>query len=194
MIFLLFAGDCHCLLLKSTNQHVFFEEETMAFHSEGKWIFTLVDDLHYIESHFTTVERGLTDIRRISYHVKLSFSFQRQRDKAFINAVDGQYRKSTDLLILLHSKHQSFLNETTVLGTGRRTKRALLPLGDAFKFLFGVSSENDMLALQAQVNRLRQSQESVLHATEESFTIMNLTRPEIAQNRDAINAPIQTAR
>lgn len=69
-----------------------------------------------------------------------------------------------------------------------RSKRALLPIvGKALSFLFGTVSEDDFNAIRGSINNLAVNQEKVIHVVEESLTILNTTRVEVAENRQAIN-------
>lgn len=64
----------------------------------------------------------------------------------------------------------------------------MLPIfGKALSFLFGTVNEDDLNAIKSSINNLAVNQEKVIHVVEESFTILDTTRVEVAENRQAIN-------
>lgn len=64
----------------------------------------------------------------------------------------------------------------------------MLPIvGKALSFLFGTVSEDDLNAIRGSINNLAVYQEKVIHVVKESLTILNTTRVEVAENRQAIN-------
>lgn len=64
----------------------------------------------------------------------------------------------------------------------------MLPnVGKALSFLFGTISEDDLNAIRGSIINLAVNQEKVIHVVEESLTILNTTRVEVAENRQAIN-------
>lgn len=70
----------------------------------------------------------------------------------------------------------------------QRSKRALLPIfGKALSFLFGTVSEDDLNAIKSSINNLAVNQEKEIDVVEESLTILDTTRVEVAENRQAIN-------
>lgn len=60
-------------------------------------------------------------------------------------------------------------------------------MGKALSFLFGTVSEDDLNVIRGSINNLAVNQEKVIHVVEESLTILNTTRVEVAENRQAIN-------
>ena len=71
--------------------------------------------------------------------------------------------------------------------TGRRTERSVLPLGGRIlSFLFGTLSESDLDDVRRAVNDLSRQQQSIIHVLEDQVTILNISRVQISENRQAI--------
>ena len=75
-----------------------------------------------------------------------------------------------------------------------RRKQLLRPLGNFFKFLLGTGTDKYITTIKTQPQNLMRSQNSALHSVEKGMSIMNLTRSEIAENREAINTLIVSAK
>ena len=189
---LILAQGYYGIVIQSTEQHVFFEEVQKGYKSEGKYVIVFLEDLNYLDTYFKQIEGNLIDVRRLSYAAKSTFAARKDRQESYVSAFHEVFWNARDLLELIRSKYTTFHNTVGSFDTRRR--RALLPLGNFFKFLIGVSSETDVQNLKEQVDNLARSQKSVIHAVEKSMSILNLTNSEISENRNAINELIATAR
>ena len=83
----------------------------------------------------------------------------------------------------------SYLDYETL---GTRTSRSLLPLGGVLKFLFGTADDSDIQGIKVQLNKLAKSQRSVIHIMETNLSILNVSRHQIAENRQSINGLVQS--
>ena len=69
-------------------------------------------------------------------------------------------------------------------GRSERLKRSLLPIGGRIlSFLFGTLSESDLDDVRRAVSR---QQQSLIHILEDQMTILNMSRMQISENRQAI--------
>lgn len=69
----------------------------------------------------------------------------------------------------------------------RREKRALLPIiGDAASWLFGLVTESELKTIRRNIENLANNQRQIMHVSQESIFILNMSRIEIAENRQAI--------
>ena len=59
-------------------------------------------------------------------------------------------------------------------------------IGQAMSLLFGTLSETDLENIQKSVQDLARNQQSIIHSLEQSMTLLNLSRIQIAENRHAI--------
>ena len=79
---------------------------------------------------------------------------------------------------------QSYLDYRSL---GSREKRSLLPfVGQAFSFLFGTISEADIENVRRGLADLYSNQQDIVHILEEQMSILNVSRVQIAENRQAI--------
>lgn len=71
-----------------------------------------------------------------------------------------------------------------------RGKRSLLPLFSFFSFVFGTAKDSNVSALRHSVSKLANTQRSIIYVLESNLSILNITRHDISQNRQAINTII----
>ena len=70
-----------------------------------------------------------------------------------------------------------------------RSSRAALPfVGTALSYLFGTATEGNLKQLRLALSSLRDSQAKTIHVVSESILLVNKTRPQVRENRDAINS------
>ena len=69
-----------------------------------------------------------------------------------------------------------------------RQKRSLLPfVGKALHFLFGTVTDGDLSVIRSNVNKLAKNQEEISRVVQESLSIINTSRVQISENRQAVN-------
>ena len=93
-------------------------------------------------------------------------------------------------------KEVLFLNETHAhISKGlldyrllpRRQKRTLIPIvGDAVSWLFGLVTESHLSNIRKNIANLAVNQQQIMHVVEESISVLNMSRIQIAENRQAI--------
>lgn len=72
--------------------------------------------------------------------------------------------------------------------TLHRQKRSVLPIiGKAMNFLFGTITESDLSSIKNNIRTLSENQKQISHVLAENLSILNVTRLEVSQNRQAIN-------
>ena len=68
-----------------------------------------------------------------------------------------------------------------------RQKRAPFNfIGDIGFFLFGLVTEDEIESIRKNIASLAQNQEQIILVVEDSITILNMTRAEVSENRQAI--------
>lgn len=68
-----------------------------------------------------------------------------------------------------------------------RQKRAPFNfIGDIGSFLFGLVTEEEIKSIRKNIASLAQNQEQIIHVVEDSITVLNMTRAEVSENRQAI--------
>ena len=59
-------------------------------------------------------------------------------------------------------------------------------IGDIGSFLFGLVIQDEIENIRRNVASLAQNQERIIHVVEDSITVLNMTRTEVSENRQAI--------
>ena len=83
----------------------------------------------------------------------------------------------------------NFVDYQSLQSDHKRSKRSLLPIvSQAMSLLhvFGTASDLDLDMIQRSVHDLATNQESIIHNLEQSMTLLNLSRIQIAEIRRAI--------
>ena len=64
----------------------------------------------------------------------------------------------------------------------------MLPfVGQAFRFLFRIVSDEDLGAIRCSLHVLRRNQEGLAHVVEESLSFVNVSRTRVLENRQTLN-------
>ena len=67
-------------------------------------------------------------------------------------------------------------------------KRSLIPIiGWCLNYSFRTATESDLNTMCSSVNRLAKSQEEIAHVVDENIAVMNITREEMSEERQALN-------
>ena len=96
-------------------------------------------------------------------------------------------------ILHLYSLHRGnnkhFLDLLIVLDPvgSQRSKRALLPIGDFLKSLFGAASNKDLQKIKQAVQDLARRQNDQGHLLSDALSLINITRVDVEANRHAIN-------
>ena len=53
-------------------------------------------------------------------------------------------------------------------------------------YLFGTNKDGDIKAIQRNIKRLAQNQEEIAHVVDESISVINISRIELAENRHSL--------
>ena len=73
------------------------------------------------------------------------------------------------------------------LKSNNRSKRAVIPIvGKALHFLFGTLTSNDLKVIASNLEIIMNNQDKTIHSVKESLSILNITRIEVRENREAI--------
>jgi hypothetical protein len=164
-------------------EDVIFEKLHEISTTRSRWMITLVTDLTPYQVFIENLYADLNEINRITMALMIHFKSPYQRN--FLLTFKGL---ETEIINLRQSQNEILYTFQDVKSLDQRSKRALLPIvGKALSFLFGTVSEDDLNAIRGSINNLATNQQKVIHVVEESLTILNTTRVEVAENRQAIN-------
>ena len=169
-------------------ENVFFLKTKEVALSRSNWKLTLVADLDVYDDFFDRTVNYIQKVDQAAWNtynqfIKTNvdyghhFSTLRQ-ELAFINKTRQQLLDKFSHYNLLHTKEKGIT----------RSKRAILPfMGDLFNFLYGVSTDSDLIEVRQAVNDLSSNQQKIRHVVNQSLSVMNKTREEVIDNRIRIN-------
>ena len=60
-------------------------------------------------------------------------------------------------------------------------------IGKGLNYLFGTATESDLNTICSSFSRLAKSQEMIANAVDENISLINITRVEMSENRQALN-------
>ena len=173
-----------------TVEHVFFHHKTEIYTTRSKWLVGFVLDLQTYRRHIDSVTGNLKTIYK----------------KVKIREVPHIDKHDTDLVLsllelvrymrTLHEFNINSFEDATHLGKSFkltrnkrnvRKKRQLSIIGVALSGLFSGMSFVETLLLKNEANELCANQETIRHVVKKSLSIINITRIEVQENRNAIN-------
>ena len=111
------------------------------------------------------------------------------------NGSENVNRKVKETLEALQ-KEVAYLNETrNYIVNGlreyrlpHREKRSLIPIvGEAIGWAFGLVTDADLDNIRKNIKNLAANQRGIMHVVHESISILNISRIEIAENRQAVS-------
>ena len=179
----------HCVISLSLFGYVFgvIVHENVVFHkvneitiTRARWLVTFVQDLRPFQyfliklSHDIGQAANITDLI-IDHFTGRSYG----RFVGTIKSLRKEVLQDTHACII-----QSYSDYRSL---GSSDKQSLLPfVGQAFSFLFGTVSEADTENISHGQADLYSNQQDIVHVLEEQMSILNVSRVQIAENRQAI--------
>ena len=181
-----FIHTTSSLILK---ENVFFLKTKEVALSRSSWKLTMVADLDVYDDFFketvSYIQRVneaalITHSKFVKTNIDYGHHFSTLRQELFyINRTRQQILDKFMGYNLLHNKKGN---------NPDRNKRALLPfMGSIFNFLYGVSTDSDLIEVRQAVNELSANQQKIRHVVNQSLSVMNKTREEVIANRIRIN-------
>ncbi len=168
-------------------ENVVYHKTNEISSNHARWLVTFIHDLRPYEVFIDKINKDLdmthdvmttlTDWYRRNNYTGYAFTFESLHEE--IGALNGTYQ----------AVRNNFVDYRSLKSTnGRsRSKRSLLPIiGQAMSLLFGTVSDLDLENIRRSVKDLAKNQENIIHNLEQSMTLLNLSRIQIAENRRAI--------
>ena len=150
--------------------------------TRARWLVTFVQDLSPFKYFVAHVSADIDNVANIT--------------DAIIDHYDGPKQDSFHNTLLNLKEEISYLDKTlegiiqsytSYKLLGSRTRRSVIPvIGRIMSFMFGTISESELDDVKRGINELSQNQQDIIHILDEQMTILNVSRVQIAQNRDAI--------
>ena len=150
--------------------------------TRARWLVTFVQDWSLFRHFLARVTADIKDVANVTDAIISRYNVPKQDN--FLNTLINLREEVDSLDKTLGGILQSF---TSYRSLGSRSRRSVVPvIGRIMSFLFGTVSESDLDDVRRVINDLSQNQKEIIHVLEEQMTILNVSRVQIAENRDAI--------
>lgn len=164
------------------HENVIFHKVNEITTTRARWLVTFVQDLSPFRLFLARVSADIDGVANVTDAIIRHYRGPKQ--DSFLNTlinlreeVDSLY-KTMDGILLSYNYYRSL---------GSRSRRSVIPVvGRIMSFLFGTISESDLDDVRRGINDLSQNQQEIIHVLEEQMTILNVSRVQIAENRNAI--------
>ena len=166
------------------HENVVFHKTNEVFLNHARWLVTFIHDLRPFEVH-VFINKISKDLESSNEIMLTLTEWYRQHN---FTTYHSTFKSLNDEIGLLNDTvKDNFVDYQTLQSDHERSKRSLLPIvGQAMSLLFGTVSDLDLEMIQRSVHDLATNQESIIHNLEQSMTLLNLSRIQIAKNRRAI--------
>lgn len=153
--------------------------------TQSQWLITFVIDLVPYEQFLNELAG---DIGNISITTSQLQKYPSKDRNKFSDTFSRLAIEVSTLQDTYNFIRESF-TEHNVLS--KKVKRSIFSfVGSAMSFLFGTVSESDLKSIRANIHSLAVNQQEISHVLQESLTIINVSRSQIADNRQTINTLI----
>ena len=167
-------------------ENVVFSKLAEVSLSSTSWKLSLLVKLDVYQNIFSDFQDHLSKIDSV-----LKGTIKTHR-KNRIHTFQGYYADLNSELIHINNTRKSIVKKFETFRSlhngSNRQKRALVPfIGKIYGWLFGLSTESDLSDIRQAINDLGANQQKFSHVLEQSITILDKSREDIATNRDRIN-------
>ena len=176
------------IIMASSKNGLSFEvTENVIFPIQAKWMFTFVTDLKPYENFVWGLRNEIFSIERIIQRIINHYSSNINLTYAHHAVIfHAQSQQLSAIQNLLQPVIMGLLDLQS-LKSNNRSKRAVIPIvGKALHFLFGTLTSNDLKVIASNLEILMNNQDKTIHSVKESLSILNITRIEVRENREAI--------
>ena len=164
--------------------------ESVAFHRANeivltrfKWLSTFVIDLKPYENFFNRLSEDLGKAKMTAHSIEQFYYFPSKQDCGrIIKGLKGE------TVALLNDQHTQVENYTELHAIHTKMKRLLIPIMDkGLSYLFGTATESDLNTIHTLVSRVARSEEMIAHVVDENILVINITKVEMLEKRQASN-------
>ena len=179
VIITLLVGFTRSLIVKD---NVVFYKTNDVSTTRAKWLVTFVLDL-YPYSQFTELYKE--DIKNAAVFAETAAAYyHRNGEKGYETVLSSLFKEVQHLNETQLSIQNSLLDYRSLQ---KRNKRSLIPLvGKLLSFAFGTLDQTDLDSIRSAISTLSNNQQNVMHLVEQNLSILNISRIQIAENRQAI--------
>ena len=194
-IYILVSGEIYFLVLFTllsglTQTLIVYENVAVHMTNEvalarSKWLSTFVIDLNPYENFFCKLSDDLRKAGITAYTVDQLYESPSKQD--FKSAIAGL---EAEIIALQEDKVNLVGSYIDLHAIHSRVQRSLVSiLGKGLNFILGpaTATESDLKTIHNNVDRLVRNQDKIAHITDENISVINVTRVEMSENRQAIN-------
>ncbi|CAC5415478.1 unnamed protein product [Mytilus coruscus] len=164
------------------SDNIVFDKVNTVTTTRSKWLVTFIIDLKPFEGFLNRISHDMVKSSALAQTVLRRY--EQPGKEHFYNTFSNLEQEFN----LLMDMHRSITDSFDDFKTLHRHRRSVLPfIGSAMSFLFGTLTEDDINLIKGNVRTLAQNQKKISHILTENLSILNITRLEVSQNRDAIN-------
>ena len=160
--------------------------------SRSRWLMTFIVDL---DSYKTFLDKISVDIENANgLAVIMSERYTKLGHANYLSIFNAIKNEIRTLRQMYDTTVRNYKDYNTLRdNSSERKKRAVFGFGGKIlNFLFGTLTQDDLDIVQKHVSTLEANQQSIVHVLEDSLTILNMSRTEIAENRHSINEILST--
>ncbi|MCG8094216.1 MAG: envelope fusion protein [Candidatus Thiodiazotropha endolucinida] len=164
------------------NENVIFQKTNEVTITHAKWLASFVIDLEPFNGFLDKLGKDIS-IATVTADTIISKYFKKGKEEYWTTL----YALQKEVVYLNETRNYIIegLREYKLLP--HREKRSLLPIiGEAAGWLFGLVTESDLANIRKNIKNLAANQRDIMHVVHESISLINVSRTEIAENRQAI--------
>lgn len=164
------------------SENVIFHKTNEISITRAKWLATFIIDLRPFRQFLAKLQN---DLYLASVTAECIVKEYDRPNKTEYFTTFQSLQKELNFLNGTHEHLMTGLLDYKLLHT--RQKRAPFNfIGDIGSFLFGLVTEDEIKSIRKNIASLAQNQEQIIHVVEDSITVLNMTRAEVSENRQAI--------
>ena len=178
----LFALLSGCIQTLIVNENVAFYKTNEVALTRSNSLPTFVIDLKHYENFLSKIS---DDLRKAGIAVHTVDQHYKSPKQDFKSVIAGF---KVEIVVLQENIVNLVGSYIDLHAIHSRVQRSLIPIiGKGFNFLFGTATESDLKTI---CNRLAKNQEEMAHVIDENISVINVTRVEMLENRQALNKSI----
>ena len=164
-------------------ENVIFQKVNEITTTRARWLVTFVQDLSPFKYFLAHVSTDIDKVAEVTDAILVHYNDSRPN---FQSTLVNLKEEVNSLDKTLEGILQSYTTYRT-LGSGSRSRRSLFPMvGRIMSFMFGTISQAEIDDVRNGINQLSRNQQSIIHVLDEQISILNVSRTQIAENRNAI--------
>lgn len=166
-------------------QNVIFQKTNEITTSRARWLASFIVDLEPFDRFLSKIMLDVGHAKAIVETVKKEFKLPEENEYVTtFEAIEKEINYLKNKCDAITDNFNDLKMETT---SRSRVKRGVLNfVGKFLSFAFGVVDESQLESIHENIKIIAARQANIIHVVEESLTILNVSRLQIQENRQAI--------